>query len=101
MSDDVIIGLTRRELGLWSLIIVSLLGSGASGYRAYTGTQDRYYSQDAAKDFQIRDERIHRNTQDITELEQDYDFLRENIPPPEVRKELDDHEARIRLLEKR
>ena len=82
------------------VISVALLSGLGSGALSVVGTADRYYGKDAVKDFALRDTEIQHLQQEIKYLRQWIGQIDATHPPPELIKDIDDHEKRIRALER-
>ena len=90
----------RRDNLFWGLISAALLSGLGSGVLTITQTEDRYYAEDANRDFELRDERILNIRREADQLRHWVQRIDDTHPPPSLIKRLDDHEERIRELER-
>jgi hypothetical protein len=91
-------------------VFLSVIGSiiAATGGLTVYSTSDRYYAKDAVRDFKPVYTEIINLKEQIQDLKQEDRDIREWIghidrthPPPELIKDIDDHESRIRALERK
>lgn len=90
----------RRDNLFWGLISAALFSGVGSGVLTVTQTEDRYYAADAARDLKVRDIEIRHLHDQYRELRTWVQRIDDTHPPPDLIKDIDDHEKRIRALER-
>lgn len=76
--------------------VALLFGAGSGGHSLYTSGDYATHT-----DLAIRDERINNIAERLGEVRRDVERIDETHPPPELIKRIDDHETRIRSVERR
>ena len=94
-------GYRLSDNALRAVVYVALAIGGGGGLYTIQSSQGGYDAEDAVRELALRDERIARLQRDVERLEATVRGIDDTHPPPDLIRDLDDHEARLRDLERK